>query len=122
MPYILTTVRETRQAYERRRVQDPGAHRNQHAERLAVATVDDARSVIGYSTCLPSGRHITNAREITQDGGTVGPLPDGTTITVQPVPWDRLGAEVGENIYRPTMGIEQLLAAWNDAHGSGVAS
>lgn len=74
MPYIITTTR-------------PLTSRQRHAmesatrTRRAVATFDEARGEVI--------RHITTpfAWDLALDGGTIGPLPDGTVIEVRHVDW-----------------------------------
>lgn len=56
----------------------------------AVATLDEARSEVWRRAGFggPSSEAVRDA--ITEQGGTVGPLPDGTVIEVEPVGWARL--------------------------------
>lgn len=84
MPYILTT-----------RV-DPyrdGGPLAVHTRR-AVATVDEARAIIRDHVVSAGVPHGTTADPITNSGGTIGPLPDGTMIEVKRTTWRYL-AELG---------------------------
>lgn len=67
----------------------PGNSRPGRVTRRAVATLDEARSVVSYASASPSGRHRTQGGEIGPEGGTFGPLPDGTGARV-PVTFSEL--------------------------------
>ena len=83
MPYIITTT------YQRR----PGPLGTDLLSRHAVATLDEAREyawetvkqISGPSTATVANRAACES--ITERGGTIGPLPDGTMIEVKPVSW-----------------------------------
>lgn len=82
MPYIITTVYPWADANEpARRARD----------RTAVATLDEAReaahSAIPAPTC---GDYHGAIYSLSDSGGTVGPLPDGTVIEVRPASWSEL--------------------------------
>lgn len=54
--------------------------------------------------------------EMAVSGGSVGPLPDGMTITIEPVSYARLGLDLSEmGISHPLGGFsdKQMLAAYN---------
>jgi hypothetical protein len=67
--------------------------------RFAVATLEEAREhcfdLIGQ-TLTTEAEHqagavcATDAYEITEHGGSIGPLPDGTMIEVAPTTWAEL--------------------------------
>lgn len=61
----------------------------------AVATLDEARAAAveatgGACTIAEHNRTLDQAAAITDHGGTVGPLPDGTMIKVERVGWNKL--------------------------------
>lgn len=79
MPYVITTRTEGRQ---------PGREFDARYSRRAVATLDEvkryahsAASELGYS----KPEHHDAIEALPESGGTVGPLPDGTTIEVEAV-------------------------------------
>jgi len=116
MPYIITT----------RKYDDPYAPNPALLDisRTAVATLDEARetvaSIIDVGEATrgnlpgPSGdAYQLDAVRISADGGTVGPLPDGTVIEVRPIGWDKLATLV------PLSGRGQrdrIVAAYNAVH------
>jgi hypothetical protein len=68
----------------------------------AVATLDDARDECWRRMAEVSAYPLARAAELTaaiqalpETGGTIGPLPDGTTLTVKPVKPEALIAEMG---------------------------
>lgn len=95
MPYVITITREVERDYH-----EPGqglrAGMFIETSRRAVATIEEAREGIremfnlgpgdqwGHDRYLPGSGA---ADDLTESGGTVGPLPDGTTITVEHVDW-----------------------------------
>lgn len=134
MPYIVTTTTP--------HVVDtiyPGEPWPTLRSRVAVATLDEARdlavTVVGDRRAadptetidtleLASPRwddRCTDAQRLPAEGGTVGPLPDGTTIAVDPAGWDRLRDESG---WRRAAVVafnadnrHEVCAAWNREHG-----
>lgn len=86
MPYIVTT----HELDETSGMPTPPMNRP-----YAVATLEDARDYVidelghiydGFE--LPvSDEHNQRAAELTESGGTIGPLPDGYVIEVQRVDW-----------------------------------
>jgi hypothetical protein len=69
-------------------------------------------------------------RLISESGGTVGPLPDGTTIKVEPLPWFRLAivAIAADMLPAWQQGADtpwvektkaEIIAAFNAKHGPG---
>lgn len=62
--------------------------------RRAVATLDEARSIvygaIGENDDPPYFDGHFAADSLDEQGGTIGPLPDGTTIEVQALDWSAL--------------------------------
>lgn len=92
MPYIVTTK----------------------ASRRAVATLDEARAVIRDHVVNAGVAHGTTADPITNSGGTVGPLPDGTVIEVRPVAVDELaGAVFDRDDYAPYFESD-IIDAYNE--------
>src|SRR5690349_14627476 len=81
MPYIITIIG------------DPHEPR----DRTAVATLDEARRVALEAVRVSDYRgewmlpHIRATNDLaTNDGGTIGPLPDGTVIEVVRAKWSTL--------------------------------
>jgi hypothetical protein len=102
MPYIMTTKRppaipvmgsinEPKLAREGITVErGPDGIAIAFVSRHAVATLDDARFHIGIKMGGRVGRPVKVPKEfievlanLSESGGTVGPLPDGTLITVE---------------------------------------
>jgi hypothetical protein len=79
MPYIITTLHPWTDANEPAR---------RARTRTAVATDYEMRAVV-RDHVVASGRTIgTTADPVTNAGGSIGPLPDGTVIEVQQVSWN----------------------------------
>lgn len=93
MPFTVTTKRPTRVDAD----DLASAYEDRVVSRRAVATLEDARRHVSYASCLPSGRHTTNGHEITESGGSVGPLPDGTSIEVKPITWAEIRSALGHS-------------------------
>lgn len=97
-------------------------------KRHAVATLDEARKAIeseaisGSSTNFYSGRYPEIMRSIEAldtSGGTVGPLPDGTIIEVEPIGEGELESVCGIDIdelpdVRTPEGLAEIVAAFNE--------
>ena len=108
MPYIIET-----------RYSDcdfPGSCGECDISRIAVATLDEARRI----TAREYREHVHrfmgfDTRWITESGGTVGPLPDGTVIEVRSTHWEDLRHAAGLDF--PTSRHERadILAAFNAA-------
>ena len=104
MPYIIET-----------RYSDcdfPGSCGECDISRIAVATLDEARRI----TAREYREHVHrfmgfDTRWITESGGTVGPLPDGTVIEVRRVNWIDLGVPLGSAMY--PVSEADALAAFN---------
>jgi len=91
MPYIITTNRAT-----------PGIVAHDIMPRRAVATLDEARNdLAGYCPVPehpgrpigekhPAATFADSVRNLPESGGTIGPLPDGTVIEVEQVPFHEL--------------------------------
>jgi len=104
MPYIITT--------ERTDVAAHGGTFQNVLSRIAVATLDEARRI----TAREYREHVHrfmgfDTRWITESGGTVGPLPDGTVIEVRRVNWIDLGVPLGSAMY--PVSEADALAAFN---------
>jgi hypothetical protein len=74
MPYTITTIHPDRSE------EDGGSAAD---ERQAVATLDEARNAV-WQAVQAQERFRADAFTITESGGSVGPLPDGTVITIEP--------------------------------------
>lgn len=130
MPYVITTTRPVGLHHGR-----PTAR--EHAERIggrfdlgpqgfvvasvtrrAVVTLDEARAVCRAVDPDDNGdvrgplTRMVDA--LTDSGGTVGPLPDGTTIRVALVRYEDL-LQLGGPIYPTTTTHAEILAAYNAA-------
>jgi hypothetical protein len=112
VPYIITT----------RLVEgDPEAPRSADVtDRRAVATLDEARGAAqeAVDSAGPiKSRHSWEAicgyiaHTMGEEGGTVGPLPDGTVIAVERTGWDRLRDAIGQ----PTLTVCAFNADNRDA-------
>jgi hypothetical protein len=97
MPYIVTT-RERHPSYV-----DSSAPFGRVLSRRAVATLDEAHdcaALVGLGAMAndpPDSRLLrqTIMLRITEQGGTIGPLPDGTVIEVERATWADLRRAVG---------------------------
>jgi len=106
MPYIIET-----------RYSDcdfPGSCGECDISRIAVATLDEARRI----TAREYREHVHrfmgfDTRWITESGGTIGPLPDGTVIEVRTAAWQDLAPwpQPTDPPYRA-----DIIAAFNGAH------
>lgn len=110
MPYIITTTT------------DNGTRGPQRfgVTRRAVATLDEARDAVHQSITADrrSAPFLEAVAALDDSGGTVGPLPDGTTFEVGRVEWDTLRADLtAEQRDRGLTGAETI-AAYNAAQGS----
>jgi hypothetical protein len=104
MPYIITT--------ERTDVAAHGGTFQNVLSRTAVAALDEARRI----TAREYREHVHrfmgfDTRWITESGGTIGPLPDGTVIEVRRVNWIDLGVPLGSAMY--PVSEADALAAFN---------
>ncbi len=78
----------------------------------AVESADDARRAIiaagdAHGAWIGGGR----LHQLVESGGTVGPLPDGTSIDVRRVGWDHFG-QFAQCQARP-LEHQQILDAYN---------
>jgi len=109
MPYVITT-----------RYSDcdfPDSCGECDITRTAVATADDARRAIiaiGEQHDTWIGGDALHG-PIDRNGGTVGPLPDGTVIEVQPVDWVTFGRDVRERLGYQGGGWKDIAAFNADA-------
>ena len=111
MPYIITTHQSglTAEEVAREVAHNPTGHGFRGYSRTAVATLDEALSDVSTIVCnLMAGENFgqyqDQFRAIADSGGSVGPLPDGTTIEVRPVAWRDLiqtMLDAGEDNYPP---------------------
>lgn len=116
MPYIVTTSRK----YHPLAADSP---ENVHHTRHAVATLDEMNAAV-RDACTIDGHKHWKAPEIynrcLDDGGTVGPLPDGTVIEVEHVSNSALGYCAGLlTVDHPQLWrVEDLVKRANDPqHG-----
>jgi hypothetical protein len=104
------------------------ARQRESVSRVAVATLDEAREVVAELAGIKAtGFHRgTVAKVISEQGGTVGPLPDGTTIEVTFSRWIDLidpndpartmramWAEGELHLHKQSGAKEQILDAFN---------
>lgn len=99
MPYIVTTSEPF----------DAAVHVHRPAfSRVAVATLDEAQTHIEL---LGATRM---ADVVSSDGGTIGPLSDGTVIEVRPVLHAELARDAGlSRRDTPLMSDDAIVAAYN---------
>ena len=105
MPYIITTIPA------------PGAFHDNGSPvfetRTAVATLDEADL---YLQRLDQWQSV-DVRDLPAEGGTVGPLPDGTVIEMRPASWMDLKIHTDlPGDPHGTLSDAQILAAFNGAH------
>jgi len=83
MPYVITTRTLTDEIDEDGLIVD----RDYVDTRTAVATLDEAREAARAMCDGPGEQTIRSAVStiVGPDGGTIGPLPDGTVIEVRPI-------------------------------------
>jgi hypothetical protein len=115
MPYLIG---------RRRHGDDPATQRPQavgtleHARAVAYRLVEEQaqRSGPGYGSEAAATAAATAAHRLPAAGGSVGPLPDGTVITAEPVNWTDLAAlaEVPW-LVRP---CAEILTAYNERSAS----
>lgn len=113
MPYIVTTMPAGSAAHPERMA------------RRAVATLEEARERAEDTVFdhlgperMPDDRPVefaTYARNLPEEGGTIGPLPDGTVIEVERVRWETFPeyAKPGDatEAQRQNRGLEAFNAA-----------
>jgi len=86
-------------------------------DRTAVATLDEARkaayAAIGENDNPPyfDGHFAVDSLEA--DGGTVGPLPDGTVIEVAPATWADLVDTLVNSMDDAPIEADDIIAAFN---------
>jgi hypothetical protein len=128
MPFIVTTKRPTIAA------KHFGADEMRAVSRRAVATLVGAQAACeeivmdtvnvardGKGNLFPAlsySPHVFDAQEMTGLGGSVGPLPDGTVIEVEPIGpialFHAAGLTRGQ---RPHLSVAGVIAAYNARHG-----
>jgi len=103
MPYVITTRRESG------RMTDNGWKYDD--TRVAVATLEDARLRIAedHANYMP---RLQTATRLSESGGTIGPLPDGTIIEVKPVSLDALWEMAGSPDDQAVRTVD-VIAAFN---------
>jgi hypothetical protein len=114
MPYVVTTKRR-RQGFK--------VCGMDVLSRRAVATLDEATEALDAhmkSAGANGDWRLVAICKVSESGGTVGPLPDGTVIEVERVEWDYLRRAVGAVGRRgatndPMMVVrsDQLIAAFS---------
>ena len=115
-PYLVTTT-PTEQVFGNE------VRYDERATRRAAVTLEDAKRehVAPLVTGLPNLHPaVVQYDALPEQGGTVGPLPDGTTIEVKPVEWDVLREVLtSEQRDRGVTGAETIAAAnaHFEAHG-----
>jgi hypothetical protein len=104
-----------------------GDERFRVVSRRAVATLDEARDECErlWTATLPWAQEGTRGLvnlKVSESGGTVGPLPDGTIIEVEAVTWRTLATRAGISDYHVSadaahdgdvMAQRQILDAFN---------
>jgi len=119
MPYIITTINPQGAAEQD---SDGRSYYVPTSTRTAVATLDEAR-MVGVKA-LPAAMTIGGAGPniaatkalyaLPQAGGTIGPLPDGTVIEVEPVDYQTLtDALRGDYMTNASQSDADVVAAFN---------
>jgi hypothetical protein len=121
-PFIVTTTRPAREIkWPETRCVLGYEILPETVSQLAVATLEEAKA---ESAALLEGHEYTNdeffaTALIPESGGTVGPLPDGTTIQVEPIQRTELAAHTGCTVVQWMCSTDdELVAAFNAKHGS----
>lgn len=127
MPYVITTKQPYLDA-----MWDPEDPLPPRESRYAVATWEKAREVSRARIGEWSGRmprtwleplalYVGQAEKLPENGGTIGPLPDGTVIEVKRADWCDLidgmverGDDYGDI---PEGGAQEILDAFNTREG-----
>ena len=110
MPYVITTSNMEAGTAS-------GIARSQ--SRVAVATLEEARQSVWEIADErdTTGRDVEGpvlaCRSLTESGGTIGPLPDGTIIEVKPILPSDLWRAVGQPGDMHARGLDYLLHAFN---------
>jgi hypothetical protein len=121
MPYIITTTSE----------QHIGYSLTPKVTRRAVATLDKAHAAAAYelrqcdTDSFAIAARVAEAYALPESGGTVGPLPDGTVIEVEPVLIENLIFRAGIKAWYVTaarradtaMSDADVIDAYNAAQG-----
>lgn len=104
-PYIVTVTTAER-------VRPDSPLREGIQTRRAVATLDEAREA-----CIDAGHpRGMDGWKLPESGGTVGPLPDGTTIEVRETDAAELGTALGMSSHEVLSRTDdELVAAFNAA-------
>lgn len=113
MPYVITTKTPAVT------VSDEACMRV--LSRHAVATLEEARAAIladlGDMNAIggPEDELVGNVLDISESGGTVGPLPDGTVIEVEQIGWATLWQDVRPDppTDSPLWSEERIIDAYN---------
>lgn len=116
MPFIVTAKRRVVE-----RIDDIERVTHEPLSRRAVATLEEATNVacaVVDAVFPPIGtlawmRLRGSIDTLPESGGTVGPLPDGTTIDVEAVPWWELIRDIREPLPVPFTS-DDILAAFNE--------
>ena len=102
MLYVITTKRPGRYDY------DPPPIRVE--SRRAVATLEEARRMAWRTAEFGTWSSDAVTETLPESGGTVGPLPDGTVIEVEPASWDDL---VGPGGWNASTSEAEVVDAYN---------
>jgi hypothetical protein len=109
MPYIITTKRTCR---------CDGSEHIGSESRRAVSTLEEARHhAYDETRRVDSGTGHRSAWRISSSGGSVGPLPDGTMIEVEPVSWGELHCRSGHEPGDWWGAGDRIIAAYNAGQG-----
>jgi len=79
--------------------------------RTAVATLDEARDYTFNARVNDDGQ----IEPLPAEGGTVGPLPDGTVIEVRPISFGALASRAGFAQFSDERPHAEIIAAFNGA-------
>lgn len=132
MPYIITTKAATEPDAYSRFKERQATGLAAPLSRRAVATLDEARTAaedrvidaLGVLGTHAASDERFDARELPEQGGTIGPLPDGTVIEVERVTYGQLrvmvdGDDSWDDAYTADEETE-IIDAYNTAQGERV--
>ena len=111
MPYVITTRQP--ETHEPGFDGQLGNYVSGSVSRRAVATLEEARDVAQSLFTTHAKADAPAWRLIEDDGGTIGPLPDGTVIEVEAVGWQDLAERTLTAVNAVAEHHDEILYAYN---------